>query len=318
MAKLAIIGTGFVGTSLGLAVRPAKLFEHVAGYDVERSCSQVARDRGAIDSIGANVRAAVKDAAVVVVAVPDRELPGVFRELADGLLPGSIISDTSTWKLPAVKSAAATLPVGVHFISGRPVLDSHGHGPDEGRGSVFAGAIYCLTPGIDAAEDAIDSLSAMVSAIGAQPYFLSAEEHDGLTGATELLPRLVSAALLMGLTRQTAWPEAGRLAAEPFNGWVRLLEDQVGPPFWQDVRENHGALDSWIDAAVSQLLDLRRQLDDTGEATLKEAWKATQEALDQWRKTKRQLREGTMPPLSEMRPHLLGSQAALRRLRKPR
>jgi len=302
MAKLAIIGTGFVGASLSLALRRSKLFEVISGYDRDRTRLAAAKRIGAVDQEAPSSAAAVQQAAVVVLTVPGRELLSAFDELAPGLSPGAVVTETSRWKVPATE-AARTLPPEVHFIAGRPVLDDRGHDAEEARAEVFRNAIYCLSPEQAASEAAVNAMSALVTAAGAQPYFLDPAEHDGLTAAGELLPPALLAVTISALTSHPRWDEAGKLAGDTFNQLAQLAED-AGPALWQEAAQNSAALARWLDTTAAALLDLRDRLNDSDQ--IEADWQATLQALARWRRDKRLLQESTMPPMNELKPNLFG------------
>src|SRR6185312_9030150 len=90
VAKLAIVGTGFTGASLGLALRPSKLFAHIAGFDADRERLRAAARAGAVDDECHDATAAVRDAAVVIVTTPGVHLQAMFEALAPALTPGAI------------------------------------------------------------------------------------------------------------------------------------------------------------------------------------------------------------------------------------
>jgi prephenate dehydrogenase len=304
MAKLAIVGAGFTGASLALALRPTKLFDHIAGWDVDRSRLQAAKRAGAIDADCRSSADAVESAALVVVSVPSAELAGVFREMAPTLSPGAIVTETSLWKLPA-QDAATGLPDGVCFVAGRPVLDGAGTGPEQATASALRGAVWCLTPGPLASAEAVNAVSAVVTAAGAQPYFLEAAEHDALTAAGELLPSILQATLPLALLADGSWPEAGKLAGDTLAAAARLAEDLPGS-LWADAAANRASLSRWLETAASALLDLRDRLDSQDAARLEADWQSTLAGLARWRADKRQLRDSTMPSKEELKPNLFG------------
>ena len=302
VAKLAVIGTGFTGTSIALALRPSKLFSEIAGYDWERSALQAARHLGAVDVETRSAAQAVEGAAVVLVCVPSAKLPAAFDAMAASLAAGAVVSDTSLWKVAAASAAEAALPDTVHFIGGRPVLDA----VEEPSGSAFAGAIYCLTPGPGASEEAINAMSTVVTAAGAQPYFLDPAEHDALTAATELLPPAVLATALAALTSDPSWPDAGKLAGPAFDR-LATLADSLDATFWETAGTNSAALARWLEATASALLDLRDRLQSAERANVAPTWPDTLAALARWRHDRRQLQEPTMPPMSDLKPNLFGN-----------
>lgn len=311
MAKLAIVGTGFVGTSLALALRPSKLFEEIAAYDRDRARLQTATRLGAIDREARTAAEALDAAGVIVLAVPGDELEPALAAIAQSVAPGAVVSETTRWKMPAQKLAERLLPAGVHFVGGRPVLDNVGHGPEEASTDAFRNAIYCLTPGTSADDAAIDAMSAVATAAGAQPYFLDPAEHDALTAAGELLPSALVATLTRTIMAEQSWTDAGKLAGDGFSRLASLAEE-LAPGFWHEAAENSAALARWLDAAASSLIDLRDRLKPEAGEELANEWRTTTTAIARWRRQKRQLQESAMPPMSELRPNLFGNLGHLR------
>jgi prephenate dehydrogenase len=313
MVKLAIIGTGFVGTSLGLALRPSKLFDQIAGADVDRGRAQAAKRAGAIDEDVRSAADAVREASVVVLTVPGAELAPLLADVASRLSAGAVVSDTSRWKAAALE-AARELPPEVHFIGGRPVLDNAGHGPAEARADVFTNAVWCLTPGPYTDAAAIEAMSAVAHAAGSQEYFLSPDEHDALSACGELLPPAILATLALTITRDAAWLDTGRLAGDTLHRLV-VQAEALDASFWREASANAAPLSRWLDAAIDQLGQLRERLAVEDAKQLHTSWQSTLDALGRWRRDKRALQESTMPPKEDMKPNLLGNIAALNRLR---
>jgi prephenate dehydrogenase len=227
VAKLALVGLDFTGTSLGLALRSSKLFGALSGFDAEPRRLEAARRIGAIDEPARSAADAVQQASIVVVTEPD--LDEAFRAIAPALSPGAVVTETTLWKR-AAQEAARALPPGVHFIGGRPILDHTGSEPDA---AAFREAVWCLTPSPETPEAAVNALSAVVSAAGAQPFFLDPAEHDSYTAAVELLPGAMLGAAMRALTTDPAWPEAGKLAGQRFHRFAALVEE-LPPEAWPD------------------------------------------------------------------------------------
>jgi prephenate dehydrogenase len=310
VAKLAVIGVGFTGASLALALRPSKLFDQIAAYDVDRRRLQTAKRLGAIDQEARSPAAAAEQAAVIVACVPSQELPTVFQAIRGSLAAGAVVTETSLWKQAAL-TAASALPEEVHFVGGRPVLDRRGDGPEGASADAFRNAIYCLTPAAHANAAAINAVSAIATGAGAQPYFLEPAEHDALTTATELLPSAVLASLTAALTSDRSWSEAGKLAGDAFER-VAALTEGLDRDFWEQAQANSASLARWLETAGAALMDLGRQIEAADAKDLKADWQATLAAVTRWQGQRRQLQESVMPPKAELRPSIFGALGTLR------
>jgi len=304
MAKLAIVGLGYLGTALGLASRASQLFEMVAGYDARPENAQAALAHGAVQAVARGAREAVAGATVTLLAVPDDALAGVLRDLRHAFDPGAVVSSTGLWMAPAM-AAAEVLPANVHFLAGRPVIDHFGLPAAEASAQALRGAIYCLdtAPQVEAA--ALDTLSALARGLGAQPYFTTAQEHDGLLSASELLPRLVLEGLLHGLASAPTWREVGRLSGRGL-AELEAVNDELRALGRRNIAGNSESLRAALEDAAKELQKLSRALAE-GEPALEAYQQQCTTALEAWQSTRRQLMDGTLPPNSELRPRLLGS-----------
>ncbi|MFI5270181.1 MAG: hypothetical protein ACHQ7M_22610, partial [Chloroflexota bacterium] len=125
------------------------------------------------------------------------------------------------------------------------------------------------------------------------------------------------ASLPLALVHDPSWIDAGKLAGDTLNRALQAAED-APMDFWRDAVANAPALGRWLESAASTLLDLRDRLQSEDAKAAAAEWDATLQALARWRAEKRQLRESTMPPKSDLKPNLFGNVGALSRLGKRR
>lgn len=272
--RIAIIGLGLIGGSIGLALKKSKLDLEIVGHDKDPGVAGRAQKRGAVDKTEWNLINACQRAALIVLALPLDAIADTLAALRAHLQPGTLITDTATSKVPVLEWAKQ-LPAGVEFIGGDPVLDKNrvieGHGIDAADAALFDGATYCLVPAVTASSQAIDTLNGFVNVLGAQPYFIEAAEHDGLMAGVQHLPALLATAYAASIVQQQGWRERGKLAGANF----RALTDLV-PADKSTAREQFIAhrddLTRWLDLHIAKLNELRdalaRQDATTLEATV--------------------------------------------------
>lgn len=97
-------------------------------------------------------------------------------------------------------------------------------GANANETSLFAGAAYAITAGADAPPDAVDAVAALARAVGAEPFFVDAVEHDSFVIAVEMLPRIAAAAAVDAAATAPAWRDARRLSSAAFQYAVRAAE----------------------------------------------------------------------------------------------
>jgi prephenate dehydrogenase len=140
LRRLAIVGTGLIGASVGLAAKRVGV-EHVSGYDADPEALAVAAERGAVDVAAGSVVAAVEEAELAIVATP-------VARLAEDV--GAVLEAGAGATVTDVGSTKGRLCAGVgdrsRFIGGHPVCGSEARGPDHASAELFEGATWFLTP----------------------------------------------------------------------------------------------------------------------------------------------------------------------------
>lgn len=252
----AIIGTGLIGTSIGLGLRSTGW--RVTGWDLNPDISDVALARGGLDAVAANQDAAAGgDHDIVILAAP----PAASQAFVATATIDTVTIDTAGAKSAIV--AANRLP---HFIGTHPMAGREVSGPEAATASLFNGATWVLA--VDEAAPAdLDFVATVVAELGARPVRMTAAEHDSAVAAISHLPQLVAASLV-GLAAQH--PEAMNLAAGSFRDLTRVAGSD--PVLWLDVL---AANRTDVLAAVRELQDrlgsLATLLEAEDEASLEEA-----------------------------------------------
>jgi prephenate dehydrogenase len=187
--RLAIVGTGLIGASVGLAARAAGVDE-VRGWDVDPDALSVAAGREAVEP-AASLEEAVADAELAVVAAPVTQLPLEVANVLAASGNGTTVTDVGS-----TKGAVARAVSDARFIGGHPVCGSHTHGAAHANGELFRGATWFLTPVTATDPDRYRLLHGFVSSLGAVPVAVDPEAHDRLVALTSHLPHALANLLL--------------------------------------------------------------------------------------------------------------------------
>jgi prephenate dehydrogenase len=244
--RAAIVGTGLIGGSIGLALRSRGW--RVTGTDVSPVEAERAKALGALDEVGDDPEAEVTFIATPVVAVVGE----VRRALARARRADAIVTDVAGVKAPL----AAQLPH-PHFVGGHPMAGSEQVGIDGADPDLFVGATWVLTPTPSTDPDAYARLQTVVSSLGAEVVALSPEQHDTLVAMVSHVPHL-TAATLMNLADHAAEEHAAllRLAAGGFRDMTRIAAGQ--PDIWPDVCvANAPAIVAALDTLLADLSAMR-------------------------------------------------------------
>ena len=191
LSRLAIVGTGLIGASLGLAAKRAGI-ERISGFDSDPEALRVALEMGAVDVAAASLEEAVVDAQLVVVAAPVAALPARVREVLELADRTCTVSDVGSTKAGVCAAAEDDN----RFVGGHPVCGSETHGPEHARGELFEGATWFLTPHAGTDPDCYRLLHGFVASLGAHPIAIDAAAHDRLVALTSHLPHALSNVLV--------------------------------------------------------------------------------------------------------------------------
>ena len=256
--RVAVIGTGLIGTSIGMAA--ARVGCRVTGWDADSAVLAEAAGRSDLTP-STTLEDAVREADLVVVATPIGTVPAlVARCLAAA--PHAVVTDVGSIKsqlLHEVEQAAVASDL-ARYIPGHPMGGSERSGPAHASASILDGAVWVLTPG-DGADPAMTArLEAWVARIGARPVLMDASRHDRLVAFVSHLPQVASTAL-MGLvaTEEADEPDILLLAAGGFRDLTRLASSN--PSLWSDILLANGAqIAAAIDLYVARLQGLRDEI----------------------------------------------------------
>lgn len=224
MARAAILGTGLIGASVGIALGRAGWRR--TGWDPDRSALDKAMRFGAVDTGAEDGAAAVEGADLIVLAGP----VAAVVDTLEGLDTGALVTDVAGVKSPVIE-AGSHLP---HFVGGHPMAGRETSGPDGASGDLFRGATWVLcSDGADPVD--LERMTGIVSAFGAIPAVMSAARHDVAVAAASHLPHVVAAALVRAVG---ANPDALGLAAGGFRDLTRIVTSDPG--WWIDVLVANG------------------------------------------------------------------------------
>lgn len=252
--KLCIIGVGLIGSSLSLALKQAGAVAEVVGYGRNRDNLQKGRELGVLDRYESSLAAAVKDADVIVVAVPLGAMQQVFAEIAAAAPADALITDVGSAKGSVVQAALAELGDGIsRFVPGHPIAGGEQSGVEAGYATLFQGRRVILTPLAQTDAAASARIDAMWRKCGADIEYLEIEHHDKVLAATSHLPHMLAYALVHHLSNLNEHEEIFRYAAGGFRDFTRIASSD--PVMWRDVCIANG------DALVDLIEQYQGELD---------------------------------------------------------
>ena len=236
--RLAVIGTGLIGASVGLAAK--RTGATVVGFDEDLAVAEVAAERGAVDQVGASLEDALADVELAVVAVPVGRLAAQVRTVLEASGERCTVTDVGSTKTAVCAAADGS----ARFIGGHPVCGSEARGPEHASGDLFEGATWFLSPLAQSEPARYRLVHGFVGELGATPVAVDPAAHDRLVALTSHLPHVLANVVVnqAGATRID-----GHDPLSAVGGSLRDMTRVAGanPRIWVDIfLENAGALRS--------------------------------------------------------------------------
>jgi prephenate dehydrogenase len=248
--RIAILGVGLIGGSIGLAAR-SRAGAEVCGHDLDESVLERARELGAIDTAAGSLAEAVSEAEIVFVATPVGALERTVAAALEAAAPSCVVSDVGS-----TKRLLASAVADERFVGGHPLAGAETEGVEHAREDLFDGATWYLTPAPERTAGVLyERLYALLRRIGARPTAIDAETHDRMMACVSHLPH---AAGLFAAPGDGAGEAPLRLPAvgPSFRDGIRVAGANTA--IWSDIYiSNREALLEAIDEFAARLQDAR-------------------------------------------------------------
>ena len=246
--RIAILGTGLLGTSVGLALRAAGFSGQITGWNRSPESAQTALAAGAIDSIAADPLQAARESQVVLLAVPIYATLDFMEKLSGLLGSEHLVTDVGSTK-KQITAAAGRLfntPERAAFLPGHPMAGKERGGAALGDANLFRGAVWLFT-GDPAwqrsprSAELVKGWRELVAAMGSKTLDLDPVRHDELVAWVSHLTQFVATALSALLEEEVgdapelkdvggrALREMTRLGASPYSMWRDIALTNTEP-----------------------------------------------------------------------------------------
>jgi prephenate dehydrogenase len=263
--RIAVIGVGLIGGSVGLAARE-RLGAYVSGHDRSPDALALALQRGALDHGADTVAGAVAGAEAVFVAAPVGDLAGVLDAALAAAPADCVVTDVGSTKRAIV--AGHDDP---RFVGGHPLAGAETAGVGNARADLFEHATWYLTPSAATSGVLYERLHRLLTGLGAQPAAIDADTHDRVLAAVSHLPHVLANVLVAQAAGTLAAGDERLPATGPsFRDATRV----AGAPsaIWTDIYvANRDALIAELDGTIARLRDIRGALTEGDRAAIT-AW----------------------------------------------
>lgn len=226
--KIAIIGLGLIGGSLGLVLK--KRFPGIEVMGVSRSSAKIklAMRRKAIDWGGTRPEKILSRADLVVICTPVSSIPGWVLEAEKWAKPGTIVTDVGSTKESLVRWAERRKFKKITFIGSHPMAGSHHSGIEFAQSDLFAGSLTFITRTSKTHAPALKKITLFWRKISDQIHILSPETHDRIVSEISHAPHALAALMVL-----TASSSSLPFAASGFLDTTRIAQGEPG--LWRDI-----------------------------------------------------------------------------------
>jgi prephenate dehydrogenase len=265
--RIAILGTGLLGTSAGLALRAVGFKGRIAGWNRSPEQGQLALSMGAVDSIAADPLQAARESDVTLLAVPIYATLDFMEKLSGVLNSDHLVTDVGSTKR-LISEAASRLfntPERAGFLPGHPMAGKERGGATLADANLFRGAVWLFTDDPDCKRSAhaaglVKDWREWVVAMGSKTIDLDPARHDELVAWVSHLPQFVATALSALLQQEVGdAPELKDVGGRGLREMTRLGASPYS--MWRDIAyTNTEAIEAALHALELQLAHLRENL----------------------------------------------------------
>ena len=280
--RVAVIGVGLIGGSFALALKRAGACASVVGVGRNPDNMRVAKERGIVDSVEADVAVAVRDADLVLVATPVAQFPELFARIVPSLAPSALVMDAGSTKQDVVAAARSALGSRIaQFVPAHPIAGAEHSGAAAAKADLFAGKRVVLAPVAENPASMVDAAAAAWEACGARISRMSATEHDAVFAAVSHLPHVLAYALVHEVAQRDNSGQLFGYAAGGFRDFTRIASSH--PEMWRDICvANRDALVAELDRYADRLRALRAPLAAGDGPALEAVFSEARDARNRW------------------------------------
>jgi prephenate dehydrogenase len=276
--KVALVGVGLLGGSLGLALKQRKLARRVEGFVRRPESIQECEKLGVVEAAHLDLSKAVRDADLIVFCTPLAQMPELARRMRSDVAPGALLTDVGSVKAAVVAELEPLLP---NFIGSHPMAGSEKTGPAAATPDLFRGAVCVITPTPRSNPKSIDRIDELWRAVGAVTRRLSPAAHDELVSRSSHLPHLLAAQLVNHVLGPGRPDDQRLLCANGFRDTTRIASGS--PEMWRDIAvSNRQNLAREVTEFIDALQNIRAALEQGDSSRIEQFFAEAKRRRDAW------------------------------------
>ena len=287
--RIAIVGVGLLGGSIGLALRARGYRGVRVGIGRRMSSLRKALACEAVDEVTRDIAQGVVGARLVILCTPIGRFETLIPAMVAGLDADAYVTDVASTKAEVVRMAEKLLPRSVRFVGSHPMAGSEKTGVEFARADLFDRALCVVTPRPTTPPATARWMRQFWEAIGGESVVVDPARHDKLLAHVSHLPHAVATALVS----MAAHHSAIDLAGPGFADTTRIASGD--PAMWTDIfRTNRRAMLQAIDHLVRELGRFRRFVERDDDDAIFRWLTDNKKTRDRW--IARRYRKKVLPP----------------------
>jgi len=237
--RVAILGLGLIGGSLGLAFRQSETNKvEVTGFARRPATGELALKMGAVDAMAETPQQAVLDADFVFICTPVLQMLSMAETVLPAMKPGAVLTDVGSTKGWFMQKISRLLPPHIHYIGGHPMAGRERSGMEAAQADLFQDKWFLFTPFADTPPELVNRLRQLVSLTGAKTAELDERTHDQITAVISHVPHVVAAGLVQLLHQESDPVQTARFIGGGFRDTTRIASSDAD--MWADICMTNG------------------------------------------------------------------------------
>ncbi len=280
--KIAIIGVGLLGGSIGMAAKERRIAGRVEGYVRRVESILKCESIGAVDRASCNLGEVVSGADLIILCTPLAQMKQLVENMDSFIGKETIVTDVGSAKVKVVEELEPLLAkMGSYFVGSHPMAGSEKTGVDAAKSNLFNGAICVVTPTKTSNKDAVKKVEGFWRSLGGDVLELSPELHDELVSRSSHLPHIVAAELARYVLNPKHPKEQSMLCSSGFRDTTRIASSS--PEMWRDiVLANQNQLSIVLDEFINGLIKFKEILTRGDSEQIEEFFKRAKGLRDNW------------------------------------
>ena len=258
--RVAILGLGLIGGSLGLAFRQSETNNvEVTGYARRAATGELALAMGAVDAMAETPQQAVNDADFVFICTPVLQMLSMAETVLPAMKPGAVLTDVGSTKGWFIRQIGRILPPDIHYIGGHPMAGRERSGMEAAQADLFQDKWFIFTPLPDTPPALLNQLRQLISLTGAKTAELDEKTHDQITAVISHVPHVVAAGLVQLLRTQNDPVQTARFIGGGFRDTTRIASSDAD--MWADICMTNGEnIAAELDATIQLLAGVAQKI----------------------------------------------------------